>query len=290
LLNSSNETSTITIDYALKWARQQLQNIASNNLDCLLLMQKATGFSKEQVVFNAQTLLSQEQIKSFCDFVLLRQQNKPIAHILGYKQFFGNDFIVNEHTLIPRPDSETIIEAVIKNYHKNTNFTALDLCCGSGCLAISLLKHFNNAKFIACDISEQAIKIAQQNAINNQVENRFLAIQSNLFSNLSNYKFDLIISNPPYIASQQIVDLSSEVKDFEPIIALDGGEDGLHFYRQIALLAPNFYSSLSNSKLFVEVGFNQHHQVTEIFTQHNWIFNNTYRDLAQIDRVLNFSL
>ena len=188
-----------------------------------------------------------------------RMKHIPLGYIFGKTNFYGYDLMVNENVLIPRLDTEILIETAIKEIKSRENATILDIGTGSGAIAIVLNKE-TNAKTIAVDVSEKALEVAKQNAITNNAEVEF--IHSNLFENLGKIKVDFIVSNPPYIESSVIAGLDKEVRDNEPILALDGGEDGLDFYRVIVKEAKNHLNP--NGMLLFEIGYNQGEALKEL--------------------------
>ena len=200
---------------------------------------------------------------------------------MGHRGFWKGDFIVDENVLDPRADSETLIQAVLEKFpDKNQSIRILDLGTGSGCLLISLLMEYPNATGIGVDISEKALEIAKKNTLKNGVKAEFiLSDMANLPKALRN--FDIVISNPPYIPKKDIEGLDKNVREYDPILALDGGEDGLYFYRIIADIAPA-------PTLFVEIGIGQESQVQKIFKNQNWYLWDTKKDFGGITRVLIF--
>lgn len=278
---------------AIATARKLLtkNGVANSGLDATILMAHALLVSKEQVIFNPQRQLNKSEQEIFFNLINRRANREPVSHLIGKREFFGEDFIVSKDVLDPRPDSEILIEAVITSFEtarKHDDLKILELGVGSGCLIITLLKIFKNANATAVDISSDAIKIAQENAKKHQVFNRLSIIESDLFNALDQQeKFDLIISNPPYIPSSEIANLELEVQKYEPITALDGGEDGLDFYRRIAAEAKNFLTK--SGKIFVEIGYQQSDDVTKIFHENNFLLTNSIRDLSGITRVLQFN-
>ena len=193
-------------------------------------------------------------------------------------------FYVDENVLIPRPDTEILVEEAISICKKNNYTKILDLCTGSGAIAVSLAKYLENVDITAVDISNNALKIAKRNARSNNVEEKITFIESDLFDNLSNNKYDIIVSNPPYIKKEEINYLDKEVKR-EPRLALDGGMDGLDFYRKIA---QNAFKYLNNKgTLCLEIGFNQKEKVINLLKKEGK-YTNIYckKDLGQNDRCL----
>lgn len=279
------------ISEILAKAKQQLEKAGVENvgLDALILLSYALSFSKEQIIFNPESTVSTQQEKQFFDLIKRRCAREPISHLIGRREFFGRDFIVSKNILDPRPDSENLIELVLEKFpQKDVKIDILELGVGSGCLIISLLCEFKNALGVGLDISDLALVVAQKNAAKNQVENRLKFLQSDLFSALdSGQKFDVIISNPPYIPRQEIENLQAEVKDFEPRLALDGGIDGLDFYRRIAAESKRFLKK--DGRIFLEIGISQKEQVEKIFCKSDFTLSAVKRDLAGIERILEFS-
>ncbi len=217
--------------------------------------------------------------EEFSSFVKRRLAGEPVAKIIGKKGFWKGDFIVSKDVLDPRPDSETLIEAVLGKFSdKEETLRILDLGTGSGCLILSLLGEYKSAAGVGIDISEKAIEIAKKNAHTERVQ----FIQHDMTKDLSDLgKFDIMISNPPYIPTAEIQTLDKDVKDYDPLIALNGGTDGLDFYRALAKqhLAPH---------LFIEIGKDQEKQIIPLFETEGWQFVQSWKDLGGITRVLYF--
>lgn len=262
--------------------------MSNPGLDSTILLAHALLVSKDWVIFNPDFALNETQQKDFFDLIARRANREPISHLIGKREFFGKDFLVSKNVLDPRPDSEILIESVLKKFpNREEKLNILELGIGSGCLIITLLKAFENADGTAIDISKSAIEVAQKNSEKHQTSQRLEIFESDLFSNLSRQKkFDLIISNPPYIPSREIETLEPEVKIFEPRSALDGGFDGLNFYRQIAAEAKNFLKD--SGKIFLEIGFGQEKLVSEIFLKNNFSHIDSALDLSGVVRVLEF--
>jgi len=278
------------ISSALAQARLELdlKGVSNSKLDSLILLSHALLVSKEQVIFNPDRELSEAQQKVFFDLIKRRAAREPVSHLINKREFFGEDFFVSKDVLDPRPDSESLIELVLKKlFDKNQKLKILEIGVGSGCLIITLLKAFPMADAIGVDISEEALKICQKNAEAHQVKNRLSLKKSDLFSALNpNEKFDLIISNPPYIPSQEIETLEPEVKNHEPRTALDGGVDGLDLYKKIAALTKNFLKK--DGKIILEIGFGQEKDVTKIFEAKGMVLSELARDLSGVARSLCF--
>jgi len=282
------------ISDALRESRHILDSkgVSNSKLDSLILLSHAFFLcgeeaTKERIIFNPDLLLDEEKQKTFFHLVARRAKREPISHIINRREFYGEDFFVNSDVLDPRPDSESLIEEVFKKFpEKNRQLKILELGVGSGCLIITLLKAFQEADGIGVDISDAALKIAQKNAEFHKIDKRLTLKKSDLFSVLDKEKFDLIISNPPYIPAQEIEALEPEVKIYEPKTALDGGADGLDFYRRIADAAQNFLNK--KGQIILEIGFGQKEKIVEIFTQEKFLLNGVKLDLSGVERVLCF--
>lgn len=284
------------ISSALLQARQNLDSkgVSNSKLDSLILLTHALfllgiPFSKEQIIFNPDHELSLEQQQVFFNLILRRSNREPVSHIIGRREFYGEDFLVSKDVLDPRPDSESLIEAVLTNFtDKGQKLKILELGVGSGCLIITLLRSFKLAVGTGVDISDKALAICQKNADNHQVSDRLNLAKSDLFSGInSQEKFDLIISNPPYIPSQDIEILEPEVRIHEPRVALDGGTDGLDFYRQIASEAKNFLKE--KGQIILEIGIGQQQEIADIFTREGFLLLEEKLDLSGVVRVLVIS-
>ena len=244
-------------------------------------LKKLLSFSDSAATEARWILLENYSDSDIYKIIERRKMGEPLSKILGHRGFWRGDFIVDKNVLDPRADSETLIQAVLEKFpNKTQSLRILDLGTGSGCLLISLLMEYKNAIGIGIDISKKALEIARKNALKNGVQADFILSDiTNLPRNLGG--FDLVISNPPYIPTKDIEGLDKSVTRFDPILALDGGEDGLDFYRVIAniTLAP---------ALFVEIGIGQESQVEQIFKEKNWDLWDTKKDFGGITRVLIF--
>ena len=259
-------------------------NIINPELDLRLLLKHSSKKNNDIILSNIN--LKDINIVKFKSFLQKRINRQPIAKIINNKSFWKNDFYVNNFVLDPRPETELIIEEVL-NIYKNNNIKLkiLDIGTGSGCIAISLAKEFKNASITAIDISQAALNVAQKNI---KIHNCDSQIQLKLidFNNI-NSKFDLIVSNPPYLTKNQFNNTDPEVKYFEPKIALVGGEDGLIFYRKFS----NFLKNVMNDKAYFvcEIGINQRQDCEKIFKNSGLYLNKSVNDLQGIERILSFS-
>ena len=257
-------------------------NVESPKLKARLLLQYVLDKPRQYIiVYDNKEIDKQQQWQYFVNIEKLTK-GIPLQHITHRQEFMKMDFFVDENVLIPRPDTEILVEEVIKIAQKYNSPRILDLCTGSGAIAISLKKVVPNADITAVDISEKALEIAQKNA--KKLETKINFLKSDLFDKLDNKKFDIIVSNPPYIRKDEIKKLSEEVQK-EPKIALDGGEDGLDFYRIIAEQAINYLKT--GSFLCFEIGYNQKNDVIKIIEDEQ-NYKNTYckKDLYGNDRII----
>lgn len=273
---------------ALKWGRDKLRlsQIHSFNIDTLLILQDSVGLNKEQIYFE-KNIINAKQLEIFQQNIIKRSQFIPVAKIIGNKNFYHDNFIVNCDVLDPRPDSEVLIEAFLAKYPDlNIAIKILEIGVGSGCLSLTLLKLYPNIKIYGVDISKKALNIAKKNADKMMLSDRINLIQSDIFANISHdIKFDEIISNPPYIPTNDIKKLAKDLK-YDPIIALDGGCDGMDFYRKIADKSSKYLNN--DGGIIVEIGINQDETIKEIFANNNFNILNYYKDLNKIIRVLSF--
>lgn len=257
-------------------------NVESPKLKARLLLQYVLDKPRQYIiVYDNKEIDKQQQWQYFVNIEKLTK-GIPLQHITHRQEFMKMDFFVDENVLIPRPDTEILVEEVIKIAQKYNSPRILDLCTGSGAIAISLKKFVPNSDITAVDISEKALEIAQKNA--KKLETKINFLKSDLFDKLDNKKFDIIVSNPPYIRKDEIKKLSEEVQK-EPKIALDGGEDGLDFYRIIAEQAINYLKT--GSFLCFEIGYNQKNDVIKIIEDEQ-NYKNTYckKDLYGNDRII----
>ncbi len=276
----------MTIKEALEKGTVMLkgENLDSPKLKARLLMQDVLAKPRQYLLVHDNEEINEEILKKYFNNVLKVKQGTPIEHITHVKEFMKMNFFVDENVLIPRQDTEILVEEVIKIANKNNSIKILDLCTGSGAIAVSLAKYIENSEITAVDISEKALGIAKRNAKINKVENKITFVKSDLFNNLANNKFDIIVSNPPYIKKQTIKTLEKQVQK-EPLIALDGGEDGLDFYKKII---KNAYIFLKyNGYLCFEIGYDQKQEVIDLIVKEEKYIN-TYskKDLYDNDRIV----
>ncbi len=230
--------------------------------------------------------LTSPEIEKINDMLAQRLKHKPLDKILGHREFYKYDFIVNEDVLSPRPDTEILVEAALEILHNISNAKILDLGCGSGCIIETLLKEIPSASGCAVDISANALKIAQKNADNLAVNEHLCFINANWFTDdftaQIGDKFDVIVSNPPYIPSADIAVLDTEVKDYDPLLALDGGQSGFESYKRIAQIAPKLLNN--GGYILLEAGYGQAKQIANIFITQGFDLLKIVNDLSDIER------
>lgn len=274
-------------DIIIKYS-QELENISDTpRLDVEILLEKALGnVDSLYIRLNLNKELTQEQEDLFNTFIQDRLKGRPVAYIVGNREFMGLDFYVQEGVLIPRPDTEPLVEELIELCRGKENLNILDIGTGSGAITISLAKYLNTSKVKSFDISDIALEVGKKNAISNEVDDRVEFIKSDLFSSIENksIQFDVIVSNPPYISKKDIETLHIQVKDYEPYTALEGGEDGLDFYRSITEQSRMYLKE--NGILAYEVGHDQAQDVSEIMKSNGYTKIYTKKDLQGIDRVV----
>jgi len=248
-------------------------NIPSYKIDCEILMSKILNISREDILLNSEKQMKKEEREKYLNLVNRRKKKEPIAYITNTKSFWRDKFITNENVLIPRPDSEHLVEQSLKIIKKNQFKRMLDVGVGSGCLSISILKERLFCKCDAIDLSENALKLAKINANIHQLSDRIKFYKRDV-DNFYNDKYDLVISNPPYINKHKIKYLDSII--YEPKIALDGGLDGLEVIKKVISKSKHFLKI--NGKLILEIGYDQKYKVTKLLKEKNFYINKIIKD------------
>lgn len=270
---------------AYEWGRVRLEmaKISEAALDARLILEHVCGTDRNDLYAHSETELSQTQIDEYEDKIRKRAEHIPLQHITGMQNFMGLSIKVTDKVLVPRQDTEILAEEAL--IAVNDGDRILDVCTGSGCVLLSVVKYKNDVVGIGTDISEDALEVARDNyaSLKEQINGKVSFVQGDLFENVDG-RFDTILSNPPYIPTADIEELSLEVKEHDPIIALDGGEDGLDFYRRITSEAPKYLNP--EGKLLVEIGFNQGSAVTELFEENGFTEIKIIKDLSGLDRVV----
>lgn len=270
----------LTYEELLKIGENELlmSDISDANIDAWYLLEYVTGMSRAAFFLKRSENISQKEENEYREVINKRKKHIPLQHITGTQEFMGFDFFVNENVLVPRQDTECLVENVLPYaYGKKI----LDMCTGSGCIIISLKKLEETAECTGVDISEKALEIALKNARSNEADVSF--IKSDMFKNIIE-KYDIIVSNPPYIRPDVIKTLEPEVREHDPMLALDGGEDGLMFYR---ILAEEGKKHLARpGRIFMEIGYDQGKAVKEIFENEGFKEVVVKKDLCENDRVV----
>lgn len=257
--------------------------IQDAKLDAWYLLEYETGISRAVFLADPGRIIDEEKAARYQKDIEIRAERIPLQHITGEQEFMGLVFKVNEHVLIPRQDTEVLVEEALKKL--DTEMQILDMCTGSGCILESILKFARKKKIpvsgTGCDISEEALKIAKENDCRLETEAKF--IQGDLFENVTG-KYDMIVSNPPYIRTEEIQCLEDEVKLYDPWIALDGKEDGLYFYRRI--VKDSVRHIKEGGYLLFEIGFDQGEDVSKLLEEQGYEEIQVKKDLAGLDRVV----
>ena len=271
----------LTLQMIYKEGAETLEHagIPDAKLDAWYLLEYVTGISRASYFGDPKREVPKEQAESYREVILRRAGHIPLQHITGEQEFMGYTFLVNPDVLIPRQDTETLTEEALK--FTKPGMKVLDMCTGSGCILISLLKSCPGLKGTGCDISEKALKMARENGRRLQVEASW--IQSDLFEQISE-RFDLIVSNPPYIRTGVIEELQEEVRLHDPWIALDGKEDGLYFYRRIIAESTGYIRD--NGAMMFEIGHDQAEDVVRLMEEAGYTQIRVKKDLAGLDRVV----
>jgi len=268
----------------LKTASAQLKDsgIESPALDSRLLLSHLLKIPVEKIIVGDFSL-NPEQQNEYQKLIARRKNGEPVAYIIGKKEFYGREFKVTQDTLIPRPDSETIINAALEYFPRDSGIKILDLGVGTGCLLLTLLKEFPHSSGFGVDISAAALIVAEENSMNLGLGDRAEFV-SGCWGEGLNEKFGLIVSNPPYIRKSDFANLAPEVKNFEPHIALNGGEDGVFCYRE---LLPQMARMLEDDGIaLIEIGKNQKPDLLEVININSLSLVATHKDLAGIERCL----
>lgn len=248
-------------------------------VDAWLLLAMVCKMDRNFYYMHMNEDVTEEQQAEYTSVLKKRAERIPLQYITGEQEFMGLKFLVNSNVLIPRQDTEVLVEEALKKI--KPGMEVLDLCTGSGCIIISILKNAPEVTGVAADISKQALNIAKENAKLNEVSVRFET--SDLFNSIKG-TFDVIVSNPPYIPTEEITKLMPEVRDFEPYDALDGKEDGLYFYRKIIREGKQYLKP--DGYLMFEIGYNQGEEVSELMQRAGYGEINVVKDLAGLDRVV----
>lgn len=291
-----------TIEAVLRWAADDFRarGIDTPRLDAELLLAHALGSTRIALIVDAKRELDGRELGLLREFVTRRRSREPMAYILGQREFYGRAFRVDRRVLVPRPDTETLVEVALERTRSvSMSMRALDLCTGSGCVAITLARERPTSRVVATDTSEDALAVARDNATRLGAYNVALRA-GNLFGALEprprgdtpdgaparrGFSFDVVTANPPYVPSGEIAALMADVRDFEPRLALDGGDDGLAIVRRVVAEAPAHLDT--GGVLAVEVGAGEATEVARLFAQAGFDGIDVRRDYARVERVVS---
>ena len=269
--------------FDIAYHKLKKSNINSALIDSEILLSEAIKKSREFILLNSNFKISEKDYSLFEEMVDLRSKGKPIAYLTRRKFFWKDEFLINENVLIPRPDTEIIIEQVLKLYKKKNKINFLEIGFGSGCIILSILKEKKNFRATGIDISNYALKVCKINAYKLGVNNRVKLIKSNI-DKFNVGKYDLVISNPPYIKNLDFKYLEKDLVNYEPKIALDGGLDGLSEIRKVIKKSSGLVKI--GGKLILEIAFNQKKEVKKLLVKNGFYVNSVVKDLANNDRCI----
>ena len=262
----------------------QAAGIEEAALDARLLLEAVCDTDRNDLLVHGEQPVAPEAEEKYLNWIRQRAEHIPLQQLTGEQDFMGLTFNVNEHVLIPRQDTEILVEEVLKELHDGMRI--LDMCTGSGCILLSLLHYSNDCEGLGVDLSADALEVAGRNVLKvltpEKAEHAHF-LQSDLFEKVEG-KFEIIVSNPPYIASAEVEKLMPEVRDHEPRMALDGTEDGLEFYRRIIAEAGQYL--VSSGMLFFEIGYDQGQAASELMREHGYREVQVVQDYAGLDRVV----
>ncbi|MGY9042084.1 MAG: peptide chain release factor N(5)-glutamine methyltransferase [Alphaproteobacteria bacterium] len=259
--------------------------IETNSLDARIILREIFNFDEKELILNSDLILSESKISKVQKIITRRLNFEPVSKIFGKRDFYNSTFSISDDVLDPRPETENIVE-IANNFILEKGYESfIDLGTGSGCIILSILKENKNLTAVGVDISIDAIDIAKKNSKDMNLEKRSSFLVSNWLSSIYN-SYDLIISNPPYIPSDEIITLSKTVKNFDPLISLDGGQDGLKCYKEIAQDINRVINK--NGRVILEIGYNQAHDVVKIFESKEFKLLKIYNDINGLNRILTF--
>lgn len=276
-----------TINNVLNYGKEQLKNnnIESFILDSLILLCHILNCDKTYLLVHKNDVITDKEFELYCQCIIKRVNKMPVKYITGICEFMSLDFIVNENVLIPRPDTEILVEEALKEFDKEKSIEILDLCCGSGCIGISLATYLNSSTVLMADISEGAIDVSEKNIQKHHLSERVDVIKKDILNETIDKKYDLIVSNPPYINDDDYKRLEDDVKLYEPEIALNSPSDEYKFYKRII----DVYSEnlKDNGIMLLEMGYNQWEFLYNYaLSSHKFKEIEIIKDLSGVNRVL----
>lgn len=274
-----------SIREALRKGAARMRDVSETPaLDARVLLKHVLKKDDTYLLVHGDESLSKEEQNLYELFLQKREQGMPVAYITGVKEFMGMEFRVNEHTLIPRPDTEIAVTEALEAIRSYGYKMVLDLCCGSGAIGLSLAASFEFTNVTLSDINKEALDVASENAVRLGLKERVRIVYSDLFSSIED-TFDLIVSNPPYISGEDMKKLEKTVRDYEPHLALYGGDSGLDFYRSITQQAPRYLRE--NGMLIFEIGYDQSSEVEKMMKEYGFKNVHTVKDFSGLSRVVS---
>jgi len=258
-------------------------NIKNPYLDSEILLSKTINKDRKYIILNSQEQLSKKSLKNFSNLIKRRKKSEPIAYLINKKEFWNHTFYIDCNVLIPRPDTEILVEETLKLFSKSSKLRMLDIGTGSGCILLSILKERRNFFGIGIDISKNAIKVANFNAKQQQLSNRVKFYKSDVDKFLIG-KYDIVLSNPPYIKRKDLKYLEKDIVDFEPKTALDGGRDGFSKITKVINKASKLVKK--NGRFILEIGFDQKNKTIDILKKNSFYINKIVKDYGRNDRCI----
>ena len=258
-------------------------NIKNSYLDSEILLSKTINKDRKYIILNSQEQLSKKSLKNFSNLIKRRKKGEPIAYLINKKEFWNHTFYIDCNVLIPRPDTEILVEETLKLFSKSSKLRMLDIGTGSGCILLSILKERRNFLGIGIDISKNAIKVANFNAKLQQLSNRVKFYKSDVDKFLIG-KYDIVLSNPPYIKKKDLKYLEKDIVDFEPKTALDGGGDGFSKITKVINKASKLVKK--NGRFILEIGFDQKNKTIDILKKNSFYINKIVKDYGRNDRCI----
>ena len=258
-------------------------NIKSAQLDSEILMSKVLNKNRKYIILNLNKEIQKDNLVKFNELVLERSLGKPVAYLTGKKEFWKHEFNVSDKTLVPRPDSEILVDQILKITKNKSKIKILEIGVGTGCILLSILKERNNFSGFGIDISKKCIEISKINATELKLLNRVKFFETNV-DNFFYGKYDLIVSNPPYIEESKLKYLEKEINNYEPMLALKGGNDGLSLIRRVVKRSSKLLKK--SGKLYLEIGYDQKFRVKSILEKENFYVNKTVKDYGRNNRCI----
>ena len=278
----------ITVLEAIKLSTDYLdkKNVESARANAEILLAEVLSCKRLELYLTFDKPLKEDELSVYREFIKKRGLRIPLQYIIGYVEFFGLKLIVNENVLIPRPETELLVEQIIKNYSSKENIKILDIGAGSCNISIALSNNLKKCEVLGIDISEKALQVAKQNAENNLVQNKieFKKIDIKIDDIAELGKFDLIVSNPPYVSSSDFQNLEPELKDYEPSEALTDNSDGISFYKKIISSSKILLNN--NGKIYFEIGKDQYKEIFKLMSESGFININIIKDYLGIERII----